>query len=468
MQKQFFLLLTLPAVIAFTSCGKNSSENRNQEHWATSRIFQENGTTFSPADLQNMELRWDFEPNSGLARGEVHIRLKATANGITYFLSEADPEEVTLDGETVEIESRLDPDRLNLLRTVRNSLEEGREYSLRFTYRISPSRLTLSPQGVSLLTSMGDVRSGNFLEAYAPAGFEGDSFALSLGISLHGDHLDQHSLFANGEVTKLDDKRWQIEFPEYFGASSFYLHLTHRPLTVRTTVYQGRQGAIPILVYSQDAALASAAIQELPTLFSELEETYGPYAHASFLAYITAGRGGMEHAGATVTSLGALAHEVTHSWFARGVMPSDGRSGWIDEAVASWRDYGYRRAEALHRRAPTNLGRFSPFQRFTPGNCYVDGRALLSELDLMLADRGGLRPLLRDFYSLWKRRAIRTADFQDFLETRGKLDVKALFRNYVYGSDGDYPGDRGAGIAQDETGSLHPPALTPEEVAALR
>ena len=77
----------------------------------------------------------------------------------------------------------------------------------------------------------------------------------------------------------------------------------------------------------------------------ELEQTYGPYPHEALLIYCTGNiSGGMEYAGATMTSLEALGHEITHSWFARGVMPANGNAGWIDEAIARWRDRGYPRA----------------------------------------------------------------------------------------------------------------------------
>jgi hypothetical protein len=63
----------------------------------------------------------------------------------------------------------------------------------------------------------------------------------------------------------------------------------------------------------------------------------------------------MEYCGATMTDPGALGHELTHSWFARGVMPANGNTGWIDEAVASWRDDGYPRASRAPNRSAVNL-----------------------------------------------------------------------------------------------------------------
>lgn len=141
----------------------------------------------------------------------------------------------------------------------------------------------------------------------------------------------------------------------------------------------------------------------------------------------------MEYAGAAITSVGALDHELLHSWFGRGAIPSDGRSGWIDEGIAGWRDNGYYTSAWPADRDFTNLANFSPFERFTPKNCYRDGSSFMAELDGCLERRGGIRPVLKKFFAEYKTRAISTPLFQLFLETELNLDLHTAFRNYVYG-----------------------------------
>src|SRR5690606_28199516 len=115
----------------------------------------------------------------------------------------------------------------------------------------------------------------------------------------------------------------------------FHLGETGR-FVERSAVYHGLEKEIPVLVYSPRSDLADSGLARALSVLAELEGTYGPYAHAKMVAYITPDGGGMEYCGATMTSLWALEHEFTHSWFARGVMPADGNAGWIDEAIASW------------------------------------------------------------------------------------------------------------------------------------
>lgn len=470
--------LNLPGAILLASllfsCGGNDENNPapppDWQNWYTSRTFTENGESYAPADFEKMNLDLRFLVTEFVAHGFAQIEFHATTDGFAYFLSEAPVSTALLNGNPVQITTRLDPDKLNQLHVIQKPLRKGELYRLQVNYKLPTRRVSFQNGGANFLTSMADIGKGNFFEAYAPSSFEYDAFSLKMSLALEGGKapLPAHSLFANGTAKAgSGGTTWEVEFPPYFTASSFYLHLTNTPLIVFTSAYQGKNKLIPITVYSKDKELATRAIALLPGLFQELELTYGPYAHGSFIAYIS-GSGGMEYGGATITSISALGHELTHSWFARGVIPSDGRSGWIDEAIASWRDNEYFRATQLGWRLPTNLGRISAFQRFTVSNSYVDGRNLLSELDLILAGQGGLRPVLRDFYETWKRKSIRTADFRFFLEEKSGMNFGDLFQKYVY-ADTSFTGDSASTDSVFPEGqTLHPPPLTDEEIESLR
>jgi hypothetical protein len=178
----------------------------------------------------------------------------------------------------------------------------------------------------------------------------------------------------------------------------------------------------------------------------------------------------MEYSGATITSLGALDHELFHSWFARGVMPGEGRSGWIDEALASWRDYGYFQADSLLQRDPTQIAGFSPFRKSTPSNCYQDGRRLIAELDVSLADFGGMRKLPRSFFERYRHRVVTTEEFWSFLELKTGENLRPFFERYAFGiASGDSSAEK---VGSPEEGlrprSFHPPPLTRDEVLRLR
>jgi hypothetical protein len=475
-----------------TGCGKDNEATGPLPAWATARQFALSGASYSPADLRRMELTLTFDVARKEAIGEGFLEYRATGDGFPFFLSDPALTATYLDEapETpVAIRDVRDPSNENTLRVVDKALKKGERHRLHFRYRMPASEVSFRPQGVGFVTSMGDLSRGNFLEAYAPTGFEDDAYALTLNLRVENPGVD-HQFFANGEITNVARNAWHVEFPDYFSVSSFYWHVTDQNLPTRSFVYQAINGPVPITVYSASQAKVDEAVSQLPGLFDELESTYGPYTHNKFVAYIS-GSGGMEHAGATITGISSLDHELLHSWFARGVVPADGRSGWIDEAIASWRDYGYRRASLLLARKPTNLGRFSAFHRFTPKNCYVDGRAFLAELDAYVADQGGLKPLLKEFYRRYHRRAVRTNDFKKTLEELSGRNMDAFFDRYVFAGDTSFGAaieanalaglastassanaDEAANEAEtaeaDDGFHHHPPPLTRAEILELR
>ena len=229
---------------------------------------------------------------------------------------------------------------------------------------------------------------------------------------------------------------WTVFFPDYFTASSIYFHMTEKDrFVVKRYDFVGLDAVIPVTVYSDSKDLTQAGLSQSQTILTELEQTYGNFAHPRVVIYVTGLRheSGMEYAGATMCSLDVLGHELMHSYFARGVMPANGNAGWIDEAVASWRDHGYQRASARPSREPVNLGGFSLFRRQTTFSAYKWGRQLISEFDHMFGDLGGMRPILRQFFSDNKFKTVTNDFFKNFLETTTGIDLTAIFDRYVMG-----------------------------------
>ena len=141
-----------------------------------------------------------------------------------------------------------------------------------------------------------------------------------------------------------------------------YFHISEKGrFAIERSVYKGLEKDIPVVSYTEKRKTAQEAMQRTLEFLAELEADYGAYTHDSMTVYI-AGKGGMEHCGATITSMSALGHEITHSWFARGVMPANGNAGWIDEGTARWRDNGYPTAKGFTTRTPVNLSSYSPFK----------------------------------------------------------------------------------------------------------
>jgi hypothetical protein len=315
-------------------------------------------------------------------------------------------------------------------------LDPGAEHVLTIDYTLAPTTLTFESGGARLGFFMTDLGQRGYLERHSPANLEFDQHPTSVNVKLIGA-ATEHQLFSNGQTTRTADG-WSIQYPAYFACSSYYLHLTDRNFNVAKDTFTIGTRSIPIVAYAERAQHASDAIRVAKQVLAELEAAYGPYAHDGLTIYITGeAGGGMEYCGATMTALGALGHEITHSWFARGVMPGNGNSGWIDEAIARWRDFGYPSRAPNPQRAPVNLGGFPPYRRHTPREAYIEGSLLLSEIDFLSKQRGGgLRPILRTLYGQKQRQQITTEFFKQFLEAQSGLDLTAMFDRFVYNKAG--------------------------------
>ncbi len=282
-----------------------------------------------------------------------------------------------------------------------------------------------------------DLKERKFLEQYVPSNFEYDQYQMTLTISFLGIKKARQDIFTNGELTKTSPHSYRIVFPHYFTVSCPYFHTTPRgqkkKLQFDYTSINGR--VIPVTVYTSWWSSPLKFKSHILNIFKELEADYGPWAHPSFLAYETLpGTGGMEHSGATQTSLGALDHEMLHSYFAKGVMPADGNAGWMDEAIASWRDYGYQR-KILPDFSGSNLGKASVYQRHTDSRSYYLGREFMAYLDYRLQDVGGLKAFLKGYFEAYKHTVVTQEHFKNNLEFFSGIDFTETYNTYIWGEN---------------------------------
>ncbi len=259
---------------------------------------------------------------------------------------------------------------------------------------------------------------------------------MTFDVEIKGAKKPKMDFYVNGDLTQTSDNTWKIVYPPYFTSSSLFFHMTpkgsKRKIEEEYTSISGRK--FKIITYTEFYLKTSDFMRYAKEVMAELEKDYGPWPHSSFIAYGTLPGGGMEHSGATQTSMGALDHEMLHSYFAKGVMPANGDSGWIDEAIASWRDYGYQRLPTVSFTG-SNIGRQSPYKRNTDDRSYALGRAFLAYLDYRLQDVGGLKAFLRGYFAAYNRTLVTTEHFKNNLEFFSGLDLTQEFEQYIWGQN---------------------------------
>jgi hypothetical protein len=391
-----------------------------------------------PIDIETVDIEYHFDVAKATATCRAVVAFKVLESGFPILDLVPNAEALELDGTPLPpatLKLAPDPDSVTHLRILQHAVTDQAQHTLVIRYKLAENDVTFGSGTVRTAFHMSDLPAGGrtYFEQFGPANLEYDQVHYRFRVRVTGTSAE-HELFANGALTANGAGDWTVDFPTFFTTSSIFFHLTNKGrYHVSRTEYDGIDHRFPVTVYSSSEGTTQRALAVVKKVLEENEKTYGPFAHARLVIYVTDGGGGMEYCGAAASSFGALGHELTHSWFARGVMPAQGNAGWIDEAVASWRDNGYPRASSGPSGSATNLGGFPAYRRHTPREAYTRGARLLSQLDFQFKDNGGLRGLLRQLFAEKKRIPITVDFFQTFLQNSTGQNLAAVFQKYVYG-----------------------------------
>lgn len=350
------------------------------------------------------------------------------------------------------------PDNVSTLRYLDKLLEEG-EYTVVIDHKLEKYlRYSTYNKSVRSAFWMSDLSDRRFLEQFLPTSLEYDQYSMTFEVEVAGTNIN-HVIKTNGKMIESEDNKWKISYPDYFTSSSIFFHLFEKGAYKENNfTYQSIDGrTINVDLYGT-SYLSEYKTRTLSVL-RELENDYGPWPHEGLVIY-GAGSGGMEYCGATITSLRALGHELIHSYFARGVMSARGNSGWMDEAIASWRDSNYRR-RTLGELEVTKMAGHSIYRRTTDRAAYTKGARFMGYLDTLFLQQGGLKKFLKSYFTERKLTPVLTSTFQDDLELFFNYDLDDLFNPFIYG--------KGSTESHDKIHTENPfhPELTDEDMLKL-
>lgn len=369
------------------------------------------------------------------------IKFEAPEAGMPIFDSVEDPTSVILDGEGVINFATKTPNNETTVRVINKVVSTG-SHTLVVTVPLS-TLVEYKDGGVKSAFWTSDLSERKFLERYMPANLEYDQVKMTFNVFFEGGKAQK--IYSNGFArTKTIKGRTgtQISFPPYFNASSIFFHTvpegTTDELRFSLKSIDGRE--IPAVVYVGKSILGSTNLsslkEEASKVFHELEGDYGAWPHPVLVVY-NAGSGGMEYCGATMTSFSALGHELFHSYFARGVMPANGNSGWLDEALASWRDDGYQTLGSLT--GTSQMSAHPYYTRTTDMAAYSFGERFMSFMDGRLKAKGGLKPFMRHMV---ENRKFAPLFVEEFVKEMGEFygeSVEADFKKYTFGTRNSFP-----------------------------
>lgn len=361
------------------------------------------------------------------------IKLDQPENGHIIFDLVPEIIEAKLNGEPIEISSIKSPENASSYRIVNRETSAG-EHVLEIKNLVDRN-LSYTNSGVSSAFWLSDLNDRRYLESYIPSNLEYDQVKMTFAIEFK-NFPNEQIIFTNGKLVKLAKNSYIATYPEYYTSSSLYFHTSHdQRFDIINSVYHSIDGRqIPVTVYRSKGENLNSFMTASLRILAELEEDYGPFPHPQVIVY-GAGMGGMEYCGATMTEMRALGHELHHSYFARGIMPARGNSGWVDEAIASWRDNGYPSRATTGFRS-TQMAGHSIYRRYTDQNAYSRGAKFMAYLDYQLKSNGGLKKFLKIFKDEWLFTPFFTEDFQRSLESFAGRNFETEFNQYVYGRNG--------------------------------
>jgi hypothetical protein len=409
-------------------------------------------------DIQNIDVKLTYNIATQTAMAVSTIKLRQDVPGHIIFDLVPKTISASLNGKNVPIE-KADLKDVSEIKYVDKKTDVG-EHILIITNQIE-TNITFNSSFVKSAFWMSDLSDRRYIEQYLPTNLEYDQYQMSMHVKVLGAKTKQ-VLYTNGDVEEIANNEYLIKFRKVYTASSFYFHLTKAGLIpeLKKNYTSIDNRVIPVTVYTDQST--TRFMNHALKVLAELEKDYGPFPHDKVVIY-GAGMGGMEHCGATITSLSALGHELIHSYFARGVMPAHGNAGWVDEAIASWRDSDYANNSGWFM-SRSEMAGHSIYRRTTDRDAYSKGKKFLGYLNKYFEDENkqSLKVFLREFFEKRAFKPFKTHEFQSAMENFYNISLKEKFDKYVYGI-------KGVDQSQSKSNGINPmhPHLSKEDLLNL-
>jgi hypothetical protein len=321
-------------------------------------------------------------------------------------------------------------------------------HRLRVSYRLGAPRADLggsyppvlawSPGGrVRWSLGSADLYAGRYLEAWLPSNLPFDHFPLRVDLAVTGTAV-LHALVSNGDVRAIGLNRWSIRFPSWYTTMSPLIELhaadSIQSVSASTRLPRSRRPiTVEVVKFVPAPENLTWALSRVTELLRRYEARYGDFTGRKFVCLLHGAGGGMEYAHATTTAPSAMAHELFHSWFARGVTPAAQADGWWDEGLSRFHERGATPVPFAFDDEPVELCSRDPFQRVTPVISYAAGSRFFAGVAALIGlDR--LDGLLSDLFMARRGASVSTAMLEEHLVAgSGDLGLVDGFHRFVYG-----------------------------------
>lgn len=280
-----------------------------------------------------------------------------------------------------------------------------------------------------------DLGPGRYLESWLPANLIYDQFGLDLDIEMLNSSAT-HVVITNGSITEIALNHWAISFPDRFTSLSHLLEIrtdtSVESMSSTQILPTGNSITAEVWKLSTSSINLATMLAAIHTQLATNESSQGRYIHEGrFVALIHTG--GMEYDGGTTTSIGALNHELFHSWWGRGIKPGSQNDGWWDEAWTVFSGSATSAVPLNFGNPPVELSSRNPWNRITPSTSYSLGVDLFEGI-AQLVGVPALISAMNNFYEQHAGSPVSTEMLEGhLLATTGNPDIVDAFHRFVYG-----------------------------------
>lgn len=439
-----------------------------------------------PVHIQQLCASVTFDVTAGTAVADAELCYEVGPDpGNPIFDLRQDVRGAWLDGHALNLSSisarDLGEDTYSTVRVLDRWQESGSVHLLRLRYFLGrplaepggayPPALNWSPGGsVRWSFGMADLLAGRYLEAWFPSNLPFDQFPFTLRLKIVGTGV-VHTVITNGHAESSNPNVWRISFPDWFTSMSPFIELrAQRALesVQLSTVLPGSRKSVRIELWKPAGGVEDLHTNGLriANMLRAIDRQFGAFVGTRYVCFFNGAQGGMEYAQASTSTEGALAHELFHSWFARGMTPASGADGWWDEAFTTYRTSTPLWAEPFDfTEAPIELCSRRPFQRRTPPVAYTGGSRFFRGVASAIGTKR-LDQLMRMLYLKRNKTPLGTSELEDFLIAHsGHVELVDAFHRFVYGFEDPVnrpnlclgPATSSGGVCRGDTKGLNSP-----------
>jgi aminopeptidase N len=315
---------------------------------------------------------------------------------------------------------------------IERSLAPGIPHVLEMSYRLSRP-----PQYPRFSTEVNDMAGRGNEDLFPTLNTPHELARHRITLRVHGNrpfHAIGSGLFQRQATADPDLQQWVLDSErEVASYTLMFAVLPTADFDLQERIIHG----IPVRILGRVGGPSIAsAFGQLEEWLPRLEAAFGAYpAPRGLNVFLVTQGGGMEYFGGTITTAGALKHEVTHGYFACAVVMQTYRDSWLDEAITQWFtdiSTGTTFQPISDDYSANWVGGRSPLSVGYSNLAYSDGARIIQSMANRLGGNNQMVAFLRQVYERHAFRPFTTQDFVLMFRDYSGIDLRTQFERWLY------------------------------------